>query len=80
MYSHLAGACHSIKRLPSELHVISVVFNPLRFRSRYNLFRDFKRHVEASGATLWVVELAYGDRPFEVAECDNPRHLITPVI
>ena len=75
MYSHLAGACHSIKRLPSELHIIAVVFNPLRFRSRYNLFKAFKQHVESSGATLWVVELAYGERPFEVAEEDNPRHL-----
>ncbi len=75
MYSHLANARHTITRLDSKLHVIVVVFNPLRFQTRYNLFKEFKAHAEASGATVWVVELAFGDRPFELADETNPRHL-----
>jgi hypothetical protein len=75
MYSHLGAARHVIKRLPSTLHVIAVVFNPLRFQSRYNLFRDFERHAHANPEVeLKVVELAFGDRPFEVTSPDNPDH------
>jgi hypothetical protein len=29
MHAHLNNARHVIKRLPSQLHVIAVVFNPL---------------------------------------------------
>jgi hypothetical protein len=39
MHAHLNNARHIIKRLPSQLHVIAVVFNPLRFQSGYSLFR-----------------------------------------
>ncbi len=74
-YRHLHHARHVIKRLEAKLHVIAVVFNPLRFLSRYNLFRDFERHAIASGAELRVVELAYGDRPFEVTEAGHPNHI-----
>jgi hypothetical protein len=31
MHAHLGHARHVIKRLPSKLHVIAIVFNPLRF-------------------------------------------------
>jgi hypothetical protein len=47
---------------PSELHVISVVHNPLRFRSRHVLFQDFMRRCRAAGVTLHVVEASFGDR------------------
>jgi len=75
MHSHLANARHSIKRLPSKLHVIAVVFNPLRFQSRYNLYREFEQHATNAGADLWTVEVALGDRPFEVTSAKNPRHI-----
>ena len=75
MYSHIANARHVIKRLDSKLHVIAVVFNPLRFQSRYNLFKEFQQHALAAGADLWVVELAFGDRPFEVTTSSNPQHI-----
>ncbi len=74
MYSHLGHARHVIKRVESKLHVIAVVFNPLRFLSRYNLFREFEQHALATGANLWVVETAFGNRPFEVAR-DEPQHI-----
>ncbi len=75
MYSHLSRANHVIKRLDSKLHVIAVVFNPLRFQSRYNLFSDFSKNTIAAGANLWVIELAFGNRPFEVTDCANPHHI-----
>lgn len=57
------------------LHVIAVVSNPIRFRSRYELFKKFEHHVCCSGAKLHVVEVAYGDRPFEVTDPDVSTHL-----
>jgi hypothetical protein len=49
-----------------KLHVITVISNPVRFHSRYELYNNFKKHMEASGAQLHTVELAFGDRPFEI--------------
>lgn len=55
------------------LWVIGVISNSARFRSRYDLFRKWKAHMEASGVNVIVVELAYGARPHEVTSPDNPR-------
>ncbi len=65
----------SIRPLPDVLDVVAVVSNPVRYRSRYDLFRAFQAQVAAAGARLTVVEMAYGNRPFEVTDPDDPRHL-----
>jgi hypothetical protein len=57
------------------LDVVAVISNPARYRSRYNLYRDFERYILASGARLTTVESALGERPFEVTSADNPRHV-----
>lgn len=63
-------------RIGSKLDVLTVVFNPARFRSRWSLFEKFRKYVEDTGeARLWVVEVAFGERDFAVAEEGNPRHL-----
>lgn len=56
-------------------HVVTVISNPIRFKSRYALYNNFKKQVSCAGATLWTVEIAFGDRPFEVTEASNPFHL-----
>lgn len=49
------------------LHLIAVYSNPFRWYTRRELFNDFTRHMRhAANVKLHVVELAYGDRPFEV--------------
>ena len=75
MYSHIPAARHVITPIDRKLHVVAVVFNPLRFQSRYNLFREFEQHARCQGADLWVVECAFGDRPFEVTQAGNPQHI-----
>ncbi len=55
------------------LHVIAVISNPLRFNSRYKLFKDFEKRTTDAGAILHVVELAYGHRPFEIVRAGEPR-------
>lgn len=58
-----------------NFYVITVVSNPIRFKSRVALYKQFAKHVEDSNAKLITVELAYGDRPHEVTEAGNPYHL-----
>lgn len=49
------------------LHVAAVYSNPFRWRTRRELANDFRRHMSnLPNVQLHMVELAYGDRPFEV--------------
>jgi hypothetical protein len=59
----------------STLHVITPIFNSARYKSRIRLYNEFADRVEQAGAQLWTVELALGDRPFEVTYDSNPYHL-----
>lgn len=61
--------------ITSPLYVITAIFNPQRFQSRYRLYHGFEKHCEDSGAILYTVELALRDRHFEVTSHDNPRHV-----
>lgn len=64
-----------IRDFPGVLDVITVISNPVRWRSRYDLYRAFAKHMDDSGVRLTTVELAYGDRPFEITECDTASHV-----
>jgi len=57
------------------LHVITMISNPVRYGSRYRLFREFEHRVLAAGAKLWVVEVAFGERPHAITGAENPQHL-----
>lgn len=59
----------------SPLYVVTVVTNYARYRSRYALYKAFEKYVEDSGAILYTVEAAFGDRPFCVTQPSNPRHI-----
>jgi hypothetical protein len=48
------------------LHVVTCVSNPLRWKSRIKLYRDFEHHMLESGVVLTVVECVLGERPFEL--------------
>jgi len=58
------------------LHVAAVYSNPCRWASRTRLFNDFRRHMaNLPNVRLYVGELAYGDRPFEVTSASHPDDL-----
>jgi hypothetical protein len=58
------------------LHVITPVFNPVRYHSRYTLYREYEaRMAQVPGINLITVELAFGDRAFEVTQAGNPNHV-----
>jgi hypothetical protein len=70
--SHHKPGIHS---LHDRLYVVTTVFNPLRFRSRYWNYWSFANMCEKAGAILYTAEIAFGQREFEVTQKDNPRHL-----
>jgi hypothetical protein len=59
----------------SELHVISVISNPVMFRSRLRLFREYYQRMLDMGIDVWVAEAVTGERPFEITNDTNPRHI-----
>lgn len=59
----------------SGLHVISVISNPLRFKSRYELYDRFSKQMSDLGANHWTVEIAIGEREFAVTDHTNPKHI-----
>jgi hypothetical protein len=58
------------------LDVIAVISNPARYKRRYELFKQFEQYILShANVRLHVVELAYGNRPHEVTDPLNPRHV-----
>lgn len=67
---------HPVNKLDiSKFYVISVISNPIRYRARYNLFKEFETHVKDLGAQFMPVEQAFGRRPHIITERDNPLHI-----
>lgn len=64
-----------IRVFPDKLYCVCALDNPLRWRSRYWNYQLFERHVEQAGGILITVELALGDRPFEITVPHNPFHV-----
>lgn len=60
----------------STLHVVGVVSNPVRYHSRYRLFREWMaRMVATPNVQLHIVELAFGDRHHEIEEMPGVNFL-----
>jgi hypothetical protein len=74
---HQNGTAAHRRWAPDQtLHVAMVYSNPYRFRSRISLFNDCYQHLtKLQNLEVYVCELAYGDRPFEVTNSQNPNHL-----
>ena len=56
----------------TPLHVLTCVSNPIRWRSRRELAKNFQEMCRRAGATLWTIEAAFGDRPFDLTQADDP--------
>jgi len=59
----------------AKLYVVTCISNPVRYASRYRLYNEFEKLVTDAGAELYTVELAYGNRPFEITQ-PNKLHNI----
>lgn len=61
---------------PRQLHLISVISNPVRYESRTRLFKQYLEHSANLGATQWVVEAVFGERGPEIIDPCNPQHIL----
>lgn len=77
MHGHIVNQiCHPLLSSDNTLYVIGVISNTQRFHSRYRLAREWIKAMEATPhVSLKMVEIAYGDRQFEVTEHNNENHL-----
>lgn len=67
---------HSCLTNDNTLHVVLPITNPMRWHSRYRLFRQcYAELMATANVKVYVVEVAYGDRQFECTEAGNPQHL-----
>lgn len=58
----------------SDLHVIAVISNPVRYSSRYALFHKFADAILKQGANLHVVETQLGERDHIIAQSYETKH------
>ncbi len=61
--------------LLKDFHVITMISNPARYLSRYRIYRQWIEAMKTSGVNVVTVEVAFGDRPFEVTERNNVNHV-----
>lgn len=68
---------HTIQTHPALRHfyVVCVISNPVLYESRYALYRQFIQEMTALGVQVMTVEVAFGDRLFEVTEPGNPFNI-----
>jgi hypothetical protein len=60
----------------AKLYVVCMISNPVQFSRRYKLYMEFERRMlRTRGVALYTVEVAIGNRRFEVTNHNNPRHL-----
>lgn len=53
-----------------DLHVVSVINNPRRWRSRIRLLREFVGHMKEQGVSLTLVDHAFGEREWNIDPAD----------
>lgn len=58
--------------------VVTAIFNPVGFTSRYDLYHKFVSHMAQCGVQLMTVEAIFpslGQNEFQVTQADNPLHV-----
>lgn len=55
-----------------NFYVVTAISNPIRYRRRYRLFEKFREMCHAGKVKLITVEMAFGEREFNVTRNDNP--------
>lgn len=75
-WSHIKPHHSHVEHLLDKIHVVTVVTNPVRFNSRYNLYRKFVKYMKESGVVhLWTVEIQNGERAFQVTKKNNSYNI-----
>lgn len=58
-----------------QLHVISVLSNPVRYKARSRLFKEYIERMRHAGVTLWLVEACFGERDPDLRHIQESEHV-----
>lgn len=61
--------------LLDNFYVVTMISNPVRFRSRYALYEQFAQHMKEAGVKLITIELCFGDRNHQITNANDPNHI-----
>jgi hypothetical protein len=70
---------HREDGIDAPLYVITPIFNPQRYRTRWKHYNNFEKHILDSGAYLVTIECAFGERKEVYKTVVNDRHTILHV-
>jgi len=65
----------TVSHLRDDFYVVAVISNPERYETRTRLFKEFMERMKRYGVNLCIVELAFGDRQYEITDPTNPLHI-----
>ncbi len=57
-------------KVEEPLYVITPIFNPRRFKSRWKLYQRFRQMVHAAGGVLYTIEAAFGERSHAIEDIE----------
>jgi hypothetical protein len=67
-------------KVTDKLYVITPIFNPIRYRSRWKLYKEFENYVLSNEqAVLVTIECAYGTREFVIDQQHEGNHIVIQV-
>lgn len=66
---------HQRDAIRKPLHVVTCVFNPVRYNSRWDLYEDFGQYVYDSGGTLTTIEATLGERESAIRATKYGQHI-----
>ena len=58
-----------------KLYVVTTIFSPYNYQSRYSIYNKFKEHIKNSGAILYTAELIFEGQEFTVTDANDPTCL-----
>jgi hypothetical protein len=75
--NEMKRAIQNNEPIEEYLHVIAVISNSGQFARRYILMKEFMERIEReeTNVKLYIVELAYGNKPFIITKSKEPQHL-----
>ena len=75
--NEMKRAIQNNEPIEQHLHVIAVISNSGQFARRYILMKEFMDRIEReeTNVKLYIVELAYGTKPFIITKPNNTLHL-----
>lgn len=71
---------HRGDTVDEKLYIITPIFNPQRYRTRWKLYLDFEAWVlKQNEAHLITIECAFGNRDFVLKQSESPNHTLIQV-